>query len=266
MIAKYYLKSLLFDKALWGWGVGLILFWLFMGSYVFGFNITSKTESLGYTSVWFSLIGLISGSVIATSVAYSVYYANSSLAYGFRYTKLRPSAYILDLMISTAVMGVIIGAFIIVFTLVLFSSKSGYLLLPLYPELSIVMFFVTGIFMFLLSAVLVIFANNYTGLKSVSLIVLIPQILSYLFGFSELGVALPAAVVYASPFSDIPRIMFQTYYGHAAPLNMSNGSGPLLNPLIMIGSLIFWIALLFAMAMFLVRRIRPRSIEEGRQV
>lgn len=266
MLAGYYLKSLLSNKALWGWGVGFMVFWLFMGSYVFGFNMTSRSESLGYTSVWFSLIGLISGSIIATSVAYSIYYANSSLAYGFRFTKLKPSSYIFNLMGSTSITGGIIGCFIIIFTILLFSSKAGYLILPVYPEFSILLFIVTGMFMFLLSAVLVIFANNYTGLKSISFIVFIPQLLSYLFGFSELGIPLPSAIVYASPFSDIPRLLFQTYYGQAAPLNISNGTGPMLDPYILMASLLFWIALLFVLAMFLVKRIRPRSIEEGRQV
>ena len=266
MIARFYLKSLVSNRALWGWGVGFMVFWLFMGSYIFGFNMTTKIESLEYTSVWFSLIDLISGSIISTTVAYSVYYANSSLAYSFRFTKLKPSAYIFNLMGSTSVVGGIIGAFIIVFTIILFSSRSGYILLPVYPYLSIAMFLVTGMFMFLLSVVLVIFANNYTGLKSISFIVFIPQLLSYLFGFSELGIPLPSAVVYASPFSDIPRLLYQTYSGNASQLNMSNGTGPLLNPYILIVSLLFWTALLFVLAMFLVRRIKPRSIEEGRQV
>ncbi|MGC8505444.1 MAG: hypothetical protein ACP5NK_01880 [Thermoplasmata archaeon] len=123
MLARYYLKSLLSNKALWSWGVGFMVFWLFMGSYVFGFNMVSKTEDLGYTSVWFSLIGLISESVIATSVAYSIYYANASLAYGFRFTKLKPSSYIFNLMGSTSFMGGIIGSFIIIFTVLLLISK-----------------------------------------------------------------------------------------------------------------------------------------------
>jgi hypothetical protein len=266
LIAKFYFKALVSNKSLWGWGVGFMVFWLFMGSYVFGFNMTSKVESLGYTSVWFSLIGLISGSIIATSVAYSVYYANSSLAYGFRFTKLKPSSYIFNLMGSTSVVAGIMGAIIIMFTIVLFSSRSGYILIPAYPELSILVFLVEGLFMFLLSVVLVISANNYTGLKSISFVVYIPQLLAYLFGFSELGIPLPSAVVYASPFSDIPRLLFETYYGKAAPLNMSNGTGPLLNPVILIASLLVWTALLFVLAMFLVRRIRPRSIEEARQI
>lgn len=266
MITKYYLKSLLSNRNMWGWGVGFMVFWLFMGSYIFGFNMTNRIESLGYASVWFSLIGLISGSTIATSVGYSVYYANSSLAYSFRFSKLKPSGYILNLMGSTSLVGGIIGAFIIAFSIILFSSRSGFLLLPAQPYLSIVIFFLTGMFMFLLSIVLVILANNYTGLKSIAFIVFVPQLLSYLFGFSELGIPLPSAVVYASPFSEISRLLFQTYYGKASPLNMSNGSGPLLNPYILVACLLFWITLLFVIATLLVIRIRPMPIEEGRQI
>ncbi len=266
MITKYFLKSLLSNKAIWGWGVGLMLFWIIMGAYVFEPDMTTKNEWMGYTSVWFSLIGLLSASVIATTVAYSVYYANSSLAYGFRFTRLKPSGYIRDLMISTSIMTGIIGAIITVLTIILFRTKSGYLLIPKFPEFLLLMFFVTGIFMFLLSAVLVMFANNYIGLKSVTLIAFIPQLLSFLFGLSEIGTSLPNEIVYGSPFTDIARIMYQTYYGKASPLNFSNATSPTLNPYIMMVSLIFWIALLFVLAMFLIRRIKAVSIEGGRQV
>lgn len=167
---------------------------------------------------------------------------------------------------STSIVGGIIGFIIILFTILLFSSKTGYLIIPAYPELSVLVFVVTGMSMFLFSAVLVIFANNYTGLKSISFIVFIPQLLSYLFGFSELGINLPSLIVYASPFSDISRLLFQTYYGKASPLNVSNGTGPALNPYILVFSLLLWTTFLFVLAMFLVKRIKPRSIEEGRQV
>ena len=266
MLFKYYLKALLSDRPMWGWGIGLTVFWLFMGAFVFGFNMTTKQESLGYTAAWYSIIGLIASGVIATTITYSVYYANASLAYSFRFTKLRPSTYVLSLMAATAVVATIMGAILMAVSALMYSYKSHYLLMPVMPYQSIGVFFLSGIFMFLLAVILVVSVNNYTGLKSTSFVALIPQILSYIFAFSALGQSLPVVIVYASPFSDIQRLLMTTYYGHKAPLNLNGGIGPLLHTNVFIVSLLFWIALLFAVSIILVSRIRPASIEEGRQV
>ena len=266
MLFKYYLKSLFTDRPLWGWGIGLTVFWLFMGAFVFGFNMTTRQEYLGYTSVWYSIIGLIASGVIATTISYSVYYANASLAYSFRFTKLRPSAYVLSLMAGTAFVSTFMGAILMGVSALMYSYKSNYVLIPEMPLQSLGVFFLAGIFMFLFAVILVVSINNYAGLKSISFVATIPQILSYIFAFSVLGEPLPVYVIYASPFSDVQRLLLTTYYGHSAPLNINGGNGTLLNTNIFIVSLLFWIALLFAISIMLVSRIRPASIEEGRQV
>ena len=266
MLVKFYLKSLLTNKPLWGWGIGFTVFWLFMGAFVFGFNMTSRQESLGYTSVWYSIIGLIASGVIATTISYSVYYANASLAYSFRFTKLTPSTYVLSLMAGTAVVSTIIGVVLMAVSILMYSYKSHYSLIPAMPLQSLGVFFLAGIFMFLIAVILVVSVNNYAGLKSISFVAFVPQIISYIFAFSVLGEPLPVYVIYASPFSDIQRLLLTTYYGHRAPININGGSGTLLNTNIFIVSLLFWIVLLFAISIILVSRIRPASIEEGRQV
>lgn len=266
MLGKYFMRSLLTNKALWGWGVGFMAFWLIMGAFVFSSDITTKTDWLTDASVWFSLIGLIAGSIIATPVSLSIYYGNASLAYGFRYTRLKPSSYIFDLMTSTSMVSAIIGCFIIVFSVIFFSGKSGYLLLPSLPVQAILLFFLSGVFMFLFSVVIVVLVNDYLGLKSISFVAAVPQLFSYVFGFSELGVPLPKDVVYASPFSDIPRLLYTAFSGHVSTFDMSNATGSSLNSYILLASLLTWIAIMFIAAMFLIRRIRPMSIEEGRQV
>jgi hypothetical protein len=42
MLFKYYLRTLFTNRPLWAWGVGFTVFWLFMGAFVFGFNMTAK--------------------------------------------------------------------------------------------------------------------------------------------------------------------------------------------------------------------------------
>ena len=48
--------------------------------------------------------------------------------------------------------------------------------------------------MFLLSAIFVILANNYFGLKSVGFVAFLPQLLAYVFGLSQVGITLPASI------------------------------------------------------------------------
>ncbi len=266
MLTKFFMRSLLRNHALWGWGVGFMAVWLFMGAYVFNFDPTGKNMAMYYTAVWFSLIGLISASIVATSVSNSIYYGNSSLAFALRYTKLKPASYVLDLLVGTSMVVAILGTVLLLFSMVVYSTKSKYPIFPAMPVQSILVFFLAGMFMFFISAVLVIFINNHAGLRNITFVAFIPQILSYIFGFSEFGVSMPASVVYVSPFSEIPRLLFQTFYGSAAPLNISNGTGPTLNPYFLLSGLLAWITLLFLLTLILVRRITPRSIEEARQV
>ena len=138
MLIKYHLKALLTNKALWGWAVLFMGLWLFLGSYVFGSTgLNTSNEWLENTAVWFSIIGLISGSVIGTPVSYSVYYASSALSYGFRYTKLKPGSYIFSLMGSTAIVSMIAGIILMAVSAILFSLRSGYTLLPASPLIAV---------------------------------------------------------------------------------------------------------------------------------
>ena len=92
MIVRYYIKSLLTNKSLLGWSIGFMFFWIVMGAYLLDgtSSFSTHNSSLEYTSGWFAFIGLIAGSVLSTSIAYSVYYANSSLIYSFKFTVLKP--------------------------------------------------------------------------------------------------------------------------------------------------------------------------------
>lgn len=266
MLAKFFFKTLMTNKSLWGWGVAFMVFWLFMGAYVFGFRSTSYSISLYNAAVWYALIALISASTLATSISYSIYYANSSLAYSFRYTRLSPSSYIGNLMVSTSIMGGILGALMLVFTFAFFSNKSGYTLAPVSPEYSVVVAIVAGAFMFLLATVLIILVNNYMGLRNISFASFVPTILTYVFGFSQLGLSLPVGLIYASPFTEISDLFFQAYYGNPANLVMSNPSSQIINPYHLIAGLVAWILVLSVVAVLLIKKIRPRSIEEGRQI
>ena len=269
MISKYFLKSMLKNPNLWGWGVLFMLFWIFMGAFVFtsGFPHQEIYFKLN-ASLWFGLISLISASTIATSISYSIYYGNSSLAYAFRFTTLKPSSYISSFMLSTAIIGGALSGIMLGMTFVMFSYKSGYLLVPVFPYISVIAGIAAGAFMFLLASIIIIIFNNYLGLRNVSFASFIPMILTYLFGFTQFNVGLPSYIIYGSPFTDISDIFVWSYFGHPIPLNMLKpiGSGNQINPEIQLLILAMWIIILMVCSFLLIRRIEPKSIEEGRQI
>lgn len=266
MLLTYLIKSMIKNQALWGWSVLFMAFWLFLGAYVFTQSVGTESDWAIYTSSWFAIIGLIAGSVIATPISFSTYFASPSLAYGFRYTNLKPSSYLSSLMLSTAIMSVIVGSIISVLTIVLFSARSGFTIYPSAPWTVIGIFFLSGTFMLLLSVTLVVFVNNYLGLKNVSFIAFVPQLLSYIFGLSQVGIPLPSFLVYATPFSDIARLLYLGWHGSPSPMNFVSDSGGFANSYGLLAFLILWIGILFLTSIALLKRIRSTFMEEARQV
>lgn len=264
---KYFTKTLFTNKSLWGWAVLFMGLWLFLGAYVFDSSgIVTKIEWETNTSFWFSIIGLISGSVIAVSISYSIYYSSSALAYGFRYTKLKPSGYMFSLLFGTGIVSASVGVIIMAMTFGMFSNKSGFFMIPKMPEVAIGIFFLSGMFFLLLSATLVLFVNNFLGLKNVTLVAFLPEILSFVFGLSQVGIQLPSTLVYAAPFSDIPRLLYLGWYGSPSYMGIVDSTGGYVNSYILLASLLAWISILFVIAMVLLKRIRSSSVEEGRQI
>jgi hypothetical protein len=268
MIGRYYTKSLLTNKSLLGWSIGFMFFWIVMGAYFLdgSSSFSTHNSSLEYTSEWFAFIGLIAGSVLSTSVAYSVYYANSSLIYSFKYTVLKPFNYIYNLMASSAVVNLIVGSVLTALIIVVFSMRAGYMIYPIEIPETVGLFVLTGVFMFLLAVFLVIAANNYIGLKNISFLMMLPQLLSYLFGLSALDVGLPLYIVYGSPFTAILRLFLQSFYGRELPLDLVTVSGGDVNGYLLLTSIFIWILVLLVLNMILVKKIKARSIEEARRV
>ncbi len=268
MIEKYYFKALAFNKSLWGWGVGFMMFWIVMGAYVFNSpgSFSSTGSAMEYSAGWIAFINLLSSTTVSISVANSVYYANASLVYTSKFTKLKPTKYMVDLITPTIVVNLVIGSIVLLLSSELFSLRAGFSIYPQQILLFLGLLLITGLFMFLVGVSLVLLANNYLGLKNISFIIAIPQMLAYAFGLTTLNLGLPNWIVYGSPFNDILRLAYQFFYGKSLPLNLATGTGTLANPIWFIFSLLAWIFILLIISIILIRKIRYRSIEEARRI
>lgn len=266
MITKYFIKNIITNKSLWAWGVFFSVFWLFMGAFVFGFELSSKSVSLYTAAIWYAIIALISTSTISTTVAFSVYYASSSLSYVFRFTELKPYKYVMNFIFAAIITGLIMGTFIMVFTSLFFGLKSGYRLIPVFPLEALSIYLLSSIFMFLLALILIIIINNYFSLKNISFVSFIPMILTFIFAFTQLSISLPKYLIYLSPFTEISNLLFYLFYGHDSVMVFNNPFSGTINPHLLIIFLSAWIIVLLICGIILIRKIKPVNIEEGRQI
>jgi hypothetical protein len=264
----HFSKALLRNKSLWGWGVLFMFFWLFLGAFVES-NSLPKNALLTLspsTSSWYSVISMFSLSTLGISISFSLIYATHSLAYSFRYTKLRPMTYLTNLGAASGIVGVTLGVIMLLSTYALFSYKFGVNLAPANPVLAVIVAAVTGVFMYALGMFLVLLLINFLGLKNESFVSFVPLILAYGFGFTQLYAKLPASLLYASPYNAIQGLMFHAYSGQPIPQEFTASNGLTLEPLTLGVSLVAWIALLILLDSVMLRRIKPREIEEARQV
>jgi hypothetical protein len=113
---------------------------------------------------------------------------------------------------------------------------------------------------------LVLIVVNYIGLRSINFVTFIPLFLAFGLGFSQLLSSMPLGVIYASPYNAIQSLLDQAYSGTPAPAEFTNPTGTTLDWTYLVISLLVWIALLLSADSFLLRRLRPRQVEEARQI
>jgi ABC-2 type transporter len=266
-LVKYYTKGILTNRNLWFWGVAFMIFWLFLYAFSFASQVPDTQPALlQFSAISYGSIALFSLSSLAISIAYSIYYASSSLAYSFRFTKLTPISYVGSLIGSSSALGVILSAIMIVCTFGIFSVKFGFNLAPSNAVAAFGVSALAGIFMMALSMLLVLVVVNYLGLQNVSLVTFVPLILAFGFGLAAINSVLPIALLYASPYNAVQSLLYMVYSGQAPHVQLTDPTSPVLNWLYLLASMGIWITLLLSLDSVLLRRLKPRQVEEGRQI
>jgi hypothetical protein len=121
-------------------------------------------------------------------------------------------------------------------------------------------------FMISFAMMLVLVAVNYLGLKSVNLIMFVPLILALWLGDTQMYSNLPVAAVYASPYNSIQSLLYLAYNGKTLYAQLYNTAAPALQWPLLVASVFIWIAILLLVEVFLLRRLKPKQIEGGRQI
>ena len=262
-----YTRSVLANRSLWFWGVAFMALWFVLGAYVFSPGLApGRSAELTYTSAWFAVIALFSLTTLAMTIAASMVFGTSALAYGFRYSRLTPSAYALSGVVATAAMGTLFGLVMSGVVSALFSAHFGWAIVPANLLAVVGIAALSGAFMMGLGTVLVLIVVNYLGLRNLSFVEFVPLALAYIFGLSQLFLALPEWFLYLSPWNDMETLFFQAYSGSPATIVLTDGASGTLSGPLAAAALAGWVLVLVGLATVLLRRIRPVAVEEGRQV
>jgi len=266
-LALPYTRAVLRNPNLLFWGIAFMAFWFVLGAYVFSVGLPSNRPSEeSYTAAWFAIIALFSLTIIAMSIASSMTYGTDALAFSFRFTRLTPTSYVLSLMASSAAVGFLFSFVMAALVSGLFSAHFGTAIWPSNLVGLVGVSLLSGAFMMGLGTVLVIVVVNYLTLRSLSFIEFVPLVLSYIFGFAQLYVALPPLVLYLSPWNDMESLLYQAYRGSPATVTLATSSSTALYWPYSVLGLVAWVVLLVLIASVLLGRIRSVSVQEGRQI
>jgi hypothetical protein len=266
-LAIPYTRAVLRNPNLLFWGIAFMAFWFVLGAYVFSVGLPANRPSeVSYTAAWFAIIALFSLTIVAMSIATSVTYGTGALAFSFRYTRLTPVSFTVSLLVASAAVGLLFAFVMAGLVSGLFSAHFGTLIGPANLAGLVGVSLLSGAFMMGLGTTLVLVVVNYIGLRSMSFVEFVPLVLSYIFGFAQLYVALPAFALYLSPWNDMESLLYQAYLGRPATVTLATpGSAALAWPLSVAG-LAAWVLVLVVVGSALLRRIRTVSVQEGRQI
>ena len=267
MIIRRFMISLLKSKPLWFWSIGFIIFWLFMGVFIFTDNINLRgAEIENYASIWFSVDSTISVSAVGVTIAYVIYYSSTALAYLFRNSRLTPLRYYLETSTSVGLTFTIIGAVIMVATTALFYVKFGIIVYPKLMYLSIILFFFSGMMFYSLSTILMVTFNNWLGLRNVNFVPFIPLFLGYGFGYTILYAQLPSWLTYSNFISPMEYLYIYAFLGNVPRLELISPNSPEVSLIYSTLSFVIWLFLFIVLSLGTIRLIKASYIEEARQI
>jgi hypothetical protein len=123
-----------------------------------------------------------------------------------------------------------------------------------------------GIFFMLIAVMLVLLVISYANVKIIQFLSFIPMILVFSLSYLMIYSSPPKLLMYFSPWNFGPSLI-QAAFMNSQPINTFVSSHPesLSWPYLVI-SLVIWELILFAIDIYIFRRIKPQDTEAMRQI
>jgi len=258
-------KSLLTNPYILFWSILFIEFWVLMWAYIFGNYIPQAEEPIRiYTATAYGNLLMLSLSGASVTIASSLLYSSKSIRYVTKYTKLSPSRFLLENLISSLIALLAISAVMFISVIGVFFARFGLVVMPIdVAGLSFSIFlgtlFIYAMALFLNFSVIILRAP-----KSASFISFLPLILAFT-AYASLWIDF-GNVTYFSPFNCIVSICYYYFSGQAPPTGnfLIQDGQTLVNGSITISSLIAWSIILMMLNVVLLRKMRGVGVEEIR--
>ncbi len=268
LFLKYYLKSELRSKYLWGWSIAFMVFWLILGvaaiSQKAAFFSTLEAK-LSYAASWYSTVVIVGLGSAAVGLSYEFVYSSIAARYLTKYSRLTSSKLYAGLLVGFIIVCIIVAAILFTITYLLYSWRLGANLLPANPPGLIAATIATGIMLYTFAATIMyaMIALRKTGMMYFA--AYLPMILALGLGITQVYVNLGWVIV-ASPFNAAETLLY-CYYSGVEPRLASfihYESGQVISPILLWCSLLAWTAGLSLLAILFLRLQKGVGVEELR--
>ena len=269
---KYYLRTALSSKPLWGWAIGFMVFWLVMGVVEALSSPSTRfilpEAKLGYVGAWYATVTVIGLGSAAVGLCRDLAFSSVAARYLTKYSKLSSSKLFGSLVAGFVVVCLVISLVLLAIAIPMYSAALGINALPKNVAGVLATSIALGTLLYALSAALVFGAIALRSAKGMYFVSYVPLIVSLGLALSQVYANLGWAIV-ISPFNAASTLIFSYFTGTAPRLTSFAGwslSAPTLPTYLLWVSLVGWTLGLSAIAIALLRIQRGVGIEELRLV
>jgi len=264
---KYYLKSTLSSKYLWGWSIAFMLFWLVLGAVELKAGAVPRAPLeglLAYTGSWYSTVVVIGLGSAAVGLSHEFVFSSISARYLAKYSRLTSSKLYGSLLLGFTAICVVVSSVLLAATYLLYSWVAGESLAPANVAGATATTIATGVMLYAFAATAVYSAIALRRARAVYFVAYLPLILALGLGITQVYVDLGRFIV-ISPFNAAETLLFSYYSGLQPRLSsLVSFSGPEVPLWLLWLSLTAWITGLSILAVVLLRLQRGVGVEEMR--
>jgi hypothetical protein len=239
---KFYVKNYLKDPYYWFWAVFFILFWLYVGAFVWGANMSIERirsviphyiadstihelwirMTIHYTGALYAINVVFSLSAITVGLVYTVYYTTIPVRYLTKYSKISSVKFYTSLVLTALSSGILATVILIVATVLMYSYRFHGLKTLILPHNLLALFSVTlaaMLFNYFFAMTLALLTIVIRKPRFLSFIGFIPFIISYTLGMYTLQTS--GGSVNLSPYGAILLLNYHYFTGGPIVENQS---------------------------------------------
>lgn len=234
---KFYVKNYLKDPYYWFWAVFFILFWLYVGAFAWGANMSIERirsviphyiadstihelwirMTIHYTGAWYAINVVFSLSAITVGLVYTVYYTTIPIRYLTKHSKISSVKFYTSLVLTALSSGILATVILIVATVLMYSYRFHGLKTLILPHNPLALFSVTltaMLFNYFFAMTLALLTIVIRKPRFLSFIGFIPLIISYALGIHTFQTS--GGSVNLFPYSAI--LLLNHYYFTEGPI------------------------------------------------